>query len=177
MSNESTRSAAVVKPPPDIDFDVCDPNGWYRYVTDSLVLTGLARRSGETYAREIRILVQRFGKPPFQLSEADVRAFILERHKKLNTTGSSPWFAWPRPSRSSRSTASRHLKDRCAVRAAADGSSHVACSTRAEGSWQPSAATAQSASRLYTSPPEPKGPTRPAAHDLTRRERSLAAQT
>ncbi len=84
MTDESTPSAAVLNPLPDIDFDVCDPNGWYRYVADSLVLTGLARRSGEAYAREVRILVRRFDKPPFMLSEGDVRKFILERHEKLN---------------------------------------------------------------------------------------------
>ena len=60
MSNESNVSREGVNPLPDTDFDLRDPNGWYRYVADSLVLTGLARRSGETYAREIRILVQRF---------------------------------------------------------------------------------------------------------------------
>jgi len=53
-------------------------------VADSLVLTGLARRSGEAYAREIRILVRRYQRPPFTLTEADVRRFMLERHKKLN---------------------------------------------------------------------------------------------
>lgn len=84
MSNESTVSAAAINPLPDIDFDVTDPNAWYRYVADSLVLTGLARRSGEAYAREVRILVHRFQRPPFQLSEAEVRRFILERHEKLN---------------------------------------------------------------------------------------------
>jgi integrase len=84
MKKESTRPAAAVNPLPDLDFDVCDANAWYRYVVDSLVLTGLARRSGEAYAREVRILVRRFEKPPFLLSEAEVRAFILERHEKLN---------------------------------------------------------------------------------------------
>ncbi len=84
MSNESTPSEGVLNPLPDIDFDVRDPNGWYRYVADSLVLTSLACRSGEAYAREVRILVHRFDRPPFMLSEGDVRTFILERHKKLN---------------------------------------------------------------------------------------------
>jgi integrase len=84
MGNESTVPAAVVNPLADVDFDVLDPNGWYRYVTDGLVLTGLSRRSGEAYAREIRILVRRFQRPPYALSEAEVRTFILERHEKLN---------------------------------------------------------------------------------------------
>lgn len=47
MTTESTASPPTVNPLPDIDFDVRDPNGWYRYVADSLILTGLARRSGE----------------------------------------------------------------------------------------------------------------------------------
>ena len=84
MSDESTSFEGVLNPLPDIDFDVRDPNGWYQYVADSLVLTGLSRRSGEAYAREIRILVRRFGRPPFMLTEGDVRTFILERHKRLN---------------------------------------------------------------------------------------------
>ena len=73
-----------VNPLNDATFDVNDPNGWFQYVADSLVLTGLSRRSGEAYAREIRILARRYDKPPFALSEAEVRAFILERHEKLN---------------------------------------------------------------------------------------------
>ncbi len=84
MKNESTPPPAVVNPLTDMDFDVRDPNGWYRYVADSLVLTGLSRRSGEAYAREVRILVRRFGQPPFMLTESDVRTFILERYSKLN---------------------------------------------------------------------------------------------
>ncbi len=84
MGTQASLSTDVVNPLSDIDFDVSDPNGWFRYVADSLVLTGLARRTGQTYAREIRILVHRFGKPPFMLTEAEVRKFILERHEKLN---------------------------------------------------------------------------------------------
>ena len=84
MNSERTVSQEGVNSLLDFQFDASDPNGWYRYVADSLVLTGLARRTGETYAREIRILTRRFGKPPFLLSEGDVRTFILERHEKLN---------------------------------------------------------------------------------------------
>ncbi len=84
MSFKPSPLAENINPLNNIDFDVNDANGWYRYVADSLVLTGLSRRSGEAYAREVRILVRRFGKPPFMLSEAQVRAFILERHEKLN---------------------------------------------------------------------------------------------
>jgi integrase len=84
MESKTTAIAANVNPITDANFKPDDPNGWYDYVTDSLVLSGLARRSGETYAREIRILVKRFNKPPFLLTESDVRTFILERHKKLN---------------------------------------------------------------------------------------------
>jgi len=84
MATESTLPAAAVNPLPDIDFDVSDPNGWYRYVADSLTLTGLSRRSGEAYAREVRILVRRFKRPPFMLTESDVRTFVLERYEKLN---------------------------------------------------------------------------------------------
>ena len=84
MSIEPTVSANPVNPLSDFPFDACDPNGWYRYVTDSFVLTGLARCSGETYAREVRLMTRRYEKPPFAMSEGEVREFILERHRKLN---------------------------------------------------------------------------------------------
>ncbi|MCK5806178.1 MAG: tyrosine-type recombinase/integrase [Lentisphaeria bacterium] len=84
MNSERTVSKEAVNPLPDFQFDASDPNGWYQYVADSLVLTGLATRTGETYAREVRILMRRFGKPPFLLTEGDVRTFMLERHEKLN---------------------------------------------------------------------------------------------
>jgi integrase len=84
VERQAVLAAEQVKPLPSFDFDVTDPNGWYRYVADSLVLTGLARRSGETYAREVRILVKRYDRPPFLLSESQVRTFILERYEKLN---------------------------------------------------------------------------------------------
>lgn len=83
MTRKCNASVQKNNPLTDADFDVSDPNGWYRYVADSLVLTGLSRRSGEAYAREIRILVHHFKRPPFTLSEAEVRTFILERHKRL----------------------------------------------------------------------------------------------
>jgi len=84
MDNETTSVEQKINPVSGIDFGAADPNGWYRYVADSISLTGLADRTGETYAREIRILVAQFRKPPFELTESDVRRFILERQKKLN---------------------------------------------------------------------------------------------
>ncbi|NQU20077.1 MAG: tyrosine-type recombinase/integrase [Candidatus Nealsonbacteria bacterium] len=84
MQRESSPETRKLNPLPDIGFDVSDPNGWYRYVADSFVLTGLSRRSGEAYAREVRILMRRFDRPPFMLTEADVRTFVLERYEKLN---------------------------------------------------------------------------------------------
>ena len=50
MNPESTVPEGTVNPLPDFHFDPSDPNGWYRYVADSLVLTGLSRRTGKTYA-------------------------------------------------------------------------------------------------------------------------------
>ncbi len=80
MQDERTPSPPNFNPAlPSFSFDVCDPPPWYAYVADSLVLTGLKRRSGEAYAREVRILVKRFECPPFMLSEENVRGFILER--------------------------------------------------------------------------------------------------
>jgi integrase len=84
MEVECIPGVPKINPLKDADFDPVDANGWYRYVADSLVLTGLARRSGEAYAREIRILVHTFKKAPYLLTESDLRNFILERHKRLN---------------------------------------------------------------------------------------------
>ena len=79
MSSQTSLCTDVVNPLSDIDFDVSDANGWFRYVADSLVLTGLSRRTGQTYAREIRILVHRFGKPPFMLTEAEGKVGVSPR--------------------------------------------------------------------------------------------------
>jgi integrase/recombinase XerD len=84
MTNESTPSPVAVNPLTDTNFDLSDANGWYRYVADSLVMSGLSRRSGEAYAREVRILVRRHECPPFELTEVQVRDFILDRYRKLN---------------------------------------------------------------------------------------------
>lgn len=83
MKCKVNSEARKLNPISDIDFDFNDPNAWYRYVVDCFILTGVSRRSGEAYAREVRILVRWSGKPPFQLTESEVRAFILERYKKL----------------------------------------------------------------------------------------------
>ena len=45
MEHQAVSPAEEVKGLPALDFDVTDPNGWYRYVADSLVLTGLSRRA------------------------------------------------------------------------------------------------------------------------------------
>jgi len=84
MSTKIGPSPTKVNPLPSFEFDVSDPNGWYRYVTDWVVINGKSRRTGEAYAREIRILVRHCGKPAFLITESQVRDFILERHKRLN---------------------------------------------------------------------------------------------
>lgn len=84
MTTKSIPKPSSVNPLKDTNFDLADPNGWYRHVADSLVMTGLSQRSGEAYAREVRILVRRYECPPFGLTEGQVREFILDRYKKLN---------------------------------------------------------------------------------------------
>ena len=78
-----TLSCEVNPVPPVFSFDVNDPEGWYRYVADWVVLSGNSRRTGETYAREVRILLSRLNKPAFMVTEPEVRDFMLERHKAL----------------------------------------------------------------------------------------------
>ena len=96
MKQKATADAVKVNPIKDVSFEVDDPNGWFRYVADSMMLTGLSRRSGEAYAREVRILVHRFKKAPFLLTEAEVRAFILERYDKLNGSSQRILYRGPR---------------------------------------------------------------------------------
>jgi len=84
MTSNLTSEAKNLNPLSDIDFDINDANAWYRYVADSFILAGLAPHSGEAYAREVRILVHWAQKPPFLLTEAEVRTFILMRYKKLS---------------------------------------------------------------------------------------------
>jgi len=77
MGTQVIPPSVAVNPLVGIDFDVTDPNGWYQYVAESLVLTGQARSTGETYAREIRIQMYYFDKKPtFMLSESDVRSCL-----------------------------------------------------------------------------------------------------
>ncbi len=84
MKKKCTPAAAEINPLNDAHFDPEDANAWYRYVADSMVLTGLAKRSGEAYAREVRILVRHFNKAPYLLNEAELRSFLLTRHTELN---------------------------------------------------------------------------------------------
>jgi len=71
-------------PLPDARFDVHSPNAWCEYVRDSFVLVGLSRRSAETYARQVYILVRDVGKPPSLMTPEEVRRFIMDRHETLN---------------------------------------------------------------------------------------------
>jgi len=84
MSPQTASPTQEVNPRSTLSFDVNDPQGWFRYVTDWIVINGKSRRTGETYAREVRLLVRRAGKPAFSISESDVREFILHRHETLN---------------------------------------------------------------------------------------------
>jgi integrase len=83
MEREPVSSAPEVKHLPSFDFDVSDPQGWFRHVADWIVLSGRSRRTGEAYARDVRILVARIGKPAHLIAESEVRDFMLERHSAL----------------------------------------------------------------------------------------------
>ncbi len=83
MAKENASSAEKINGLPTFDFDVSDPNGWFHYVADWVVISGNSRRTGETYAREVRILVREHAKPAFLITESEVRDHILARHAKL----------------------------------------------------------------------------------------------
>ena len=69
MGPQPVPVGADVKPLPELDFDVHDAREWVRFVSDSIVLSGRSRRTGEAYARNVRILVCRLGKPAFHRIE------------------------------------------------------------------------------------------------------------
>lgn len=83
MSDQIVPTAQEVNLPPAFRFDVNDPKGWFKYVADWVVINGKSRRTGEAYARDVRILVSRLQKPAFLITEPEVREFILDRHKTL----------------------------------------------------------------------------------------------
>lgn len=83
MSPQPVPVRADVKPLPAFDFDLYDAREWFRFVSDWIVLSGRSRRTGEAYARNVRILVYRLGKPAHLITESEVRDFMLERHKDL----------------------------------------------------------------------------------------------
>lgn len=83
MAKENVSTTTKVNKLPAFNFDVNDPRAWYRFVADWVVLQGKARRTGETYARNVRILLTRLGKPAFLVSEEEVREFMVTRHNDL----------------------------------------------------------------------------------------------
>lgn len=80
MSEHIASSTGKVNPLPAFRFDVTDPKCWFRYVADWMVIHGKSRRTGEAYARDVRILLTRVEKSPFDITGEEVRDFILDRH-------------------------------------------------------------------------------------------------
>lgn len=83
MSEHIASTTGEVNPLPAFTFDVNDPKAWFRYVADWVVINGNSRRTGEAYARDVRILLTRLEKPPSLITEPEVRDFMLDRHTTL----------------------------------------------------------------------------------------------
>ena len=56
-----------------------DTQYWYKRTIDQLTLTGKSQRTADTYAREIPILGRYIDKPIAELTEEDIREYILYR--------------------------------------------------------------------------------------------------
>ena len=66
-----------------------DTQYWYNRTIEHLTLTGRSDRTADTYAREIRHLGHYFKKPLDQLTEEDLRKFMLYRRNECKLSGSS----------------------------------------------------------------------------------------
>lgn len=52
---------------------------WYQKSINALQLNGKGERTQEAYSRAVRMLVEFYGKPPEQISEAELEAYFLHR--------------------------------------------------------------------------------------------------
>jgi integrase/recombinase XerD len=67
MSNEAKTSKSV------------DPNYWYQEAKKHFIIQGKSERTGDTYAREMRIMCKYFKKPLNQLTEDEIKDYIYYR--------------------------------------------------------------------------------------------------
>lgn len=67
MSNEAKTSKSK------------DPKYWFNLAVENFILQGKNKRTAETYAREIKMLVRYYKKPVNKMTEDDIRKFVVHR--------------------------------------------------------------------------------------------------
>ena len=67
MSNEAKNSKSK------------DPKYWFNLAVENFIVQGKSKRTAETYAREIKILVKHYNKPLNELTEDEIRKFVVYR--------------------------------------------------------------------------------------------------
>jgi integrase/recombinase XerD len=67
MSHEAKTSKSV------------DPKYWYNLAVENFIVQGKSKRTAETYAREIKILVKYYNKPVNKMTEDEIRKFVVYR--------------------------------------------------------------------------------------------------
>jgi integrase/recombinase XerD len=77
MSNEAKSSKSV------------DPKYWFNLAVEQFIIEGKSKRSAETYARDLKILVKYYKKPLNQLTEDEIRKYVVYRQMVCGLTPSS----------------------------------------------------------------------------------------
>ncbi|MCJ8332565.1 MAG: site-specific integrase [Lentisphaeria bacterium] len=66
-----------------------DTQYWYQRTIDQIILTGKSDNTAKTYSRDIRILGRYIDKPLAELTEEDIRKFVLYRRNECKLGDSS----------------------------------------------------------------------------------------
>jgi site-specific recombinase XerD len=77
MSNEAKKSTSK------------DPDYWYRLAVENFIIHRKSRRTAETYAREIRLLVRYHNKPVSKMTEDDIRRYVVYRKLECKLSNTS----------------------------------------------------------------------------------------
>ena len=67
MSNEAQTSKSV------------DPKYWFNLAVENFIIQGKSERTAKTYARDLKIMVKYYNKPLNQLTEDEIRKYVVYR--------------------------------------------------------------------------------------------------
>ena len=65
MSNEAKTSKSK------------DPKYWFNLAVEHFIVEGKSKRTAETYAREMKMVVRCYRKPINKMTEDDIRRFVV----------------------------------------------------------------------------------------------------